>query len=76
VVVDDDLRTAFYSFNSSETGEFARGAVGERQRLNRSVLFDRELRRRHEIAEYLKVALVHRHPYSYGSTPTALYERV
>jgi calcineurin-like phosphoesterase family protein len=39
VTIDNDLQTAFFSFNSSETGNFAKGAVGERQRLDRSSLF-------------------------------------
>jgi predicted phosphodiesterase len=76
VVFDDDLQTAFFSFNSSETGNLARGAVGERQRLDRGVLYDREVRRRPEVAEFMKIALVHHHPYAYGSAPTALYERI
>jgi predicted phosphodiesterase len=76
VVLDDNLKTAFFSFNSSETGNFAKGEVSERQRLNCSVLFDREVRRRPEVADFLRVALVHHHPVPYGSVPTALYERI
>jgi predicted phosphodiesterase len=76
VVFDEELQTVFFSFNSSETGNFARGSVGERQRLDRSVLFDRETRRRPVVASFLKIALVHHHPYAYGARPTALYERI
>jgi 3',5'-cyclic AMP phosphodiesterase CpdA len=76
VVVDDDLQTVFLSFNSSETGNFAQGSVGERQRLDRSLLLSREVRRRPEVADFLRIALVHHHPYAYTSAPTALYERI
>jgi hypothetical protein len=41
VVFDHNLRTVFFSFNSSKIGNFAKGSVGERQRLDRSSLFDR-----------------------------------
>lgn len=76
VTIDYDLQTTFFSFNSSETGSFAKGAVGERQRLDRSALFDKEARRDPSIAQFLKIALVHHHPYAYNTTPTALYEKV
>jgi predicted phosphodiesterase len=76
VVLDHDLQTVFFSFNSSETGNFATGAVGERQRLDRSSLFDRETRRNSRVSDYLKIALVHHHPYAYNTAPQALYEKV
>ena len=54
LVIDDDLQTVFLSFNSSETGNFAQGSVGERQRLDRSSLLNREVRRRPEVVRLLK----------------------
>jgi len=76
VVFDDELKVAFISFNSSSTGNFARGTVTETQRRDRGIRLDKELRKRPEVADYLKVALVHHHPYAYGSQPTALYEKL
>jgi len=76
VCIDHDLQTIFLSFNSSESGNFARGAVGERQRLDRSALLDKEARRNPSLSKYFKIALVHHHPYSYYSTPTAPYEKI
>ncbi len=76
VTVDRELQTVFYSFNSSESGNFAVGAVGERQRLDRSALFDGEVRRQPHVSEYLKIALVHHHPYAYDAKPFALYEKI
>lgn len=75
-VIDDDLQTVFFSFNSSETGNFARGAVGERQRLDRGTLYDREERRDPRLSTFMKIALVHHHPFAYEGEPTALYERI
>ena len=76
VVTDEELQTIFFSFNSSETGNLATGAVSERQRLDRSVLVDREIRRNPRLGEFLKVALVHHHPIAYESKPTSAYEHL
>lgn len=74
--VDDDMQAVFFSFNSSETGEFARGSVSLRQRLSRAERHDEEIHRRKQVRDYFNVALVHHHPVDYGSQPTALYERI
>jgi predicted phosphodiesterase len=76
VVIDSDLQTVFLSFNSSESGNFAKGAVGERQRLDRSVLYDREERQNPSISNFMKVALVHHHPYAYSASPATHYEKI
>ncbi|WP_027819750.1 metallophosphoesterase family protein [Paraburkholderia bannensis] len=74
--VDHDMQTVFFSFNSSETGNFARGGVSLRQRLSRAEKHDEEIYRRKQVRDYFNIALVHHHPVDYGSQPTALYERI
>ena len=74
--VDHDMQTVFFSFNSSETGDFARGSVSLRQRLSRAERHDDEIYRRKQVRDYFNIALVHHHPVNYGSQPTALYERI
>lgn len=74
--IDDDLQTVFFSFNSSEDGDAARGSVSRRQRLDRAAKFDALLSRRPELNDYLKVALVHHHPVNYSGQPTAFYEKL
>lgn len=76
LTIDRDLQTVFFSFNSSESGNFAKGAVGDRQRLDRSSLFDAEVRRDPSIASFLRIALVHHHPYAYDTEPSAAYEKI
>lgn len=76
VEIDDDLQTVFFSFNSSEDGDAARGSVNQRQRLDRAAKFDALLVKRPELAGYFKVALVHHHPVNYAVQPTAFYERL
>lgn len=74
--VDHDMQAVFLSFNSSETGNFARGSVSLRQRLSRAEKHDDELLRNNHVGDYFNIALVHHHPVNYGSQPTALYERI
>ncbi|MCP2009588.1 metallophosphoesterase [Duganella violaceipulchra] len=74
--VDHDMPTVFFSFNSSETGDFARGAVSLRQRLARAEKHDDEIYRNGQVRDYSNIALVHHHPVNYGAQPTALYERI
>lgn len=76
IEVDHEMQTVFFSFNSSETGNFARGSVSQRQRLSRAEKHDDEIHRRRQVRDYFNIALVHHHPVDYGSQPTALYERI
>ena len=76
VEVDDDLQTVFFSFNSSEEGDAARGSVNQRQRLDRAARFDAMVAKRPELGSYFKVVLVHHHPINYGGQPTAFYEKL
>ncbi|NGO53901.1 metallophosphoesterase family protein [Allomesorhizobium camelthorni] len=76
IEVDDDIQAVFYSFNSSESGDFARGCVSKRQRLDRAERFEDAVARDNHVGSYFNIALVHHHPVSYGSQPTALYERL
>jgi predicted MPP superfamily phosphohydrolase len=76
IEVDHDMQTVFLSFDSSESGDFARGRVSLRQRLSRAERHDEAIRRRKEVRDYFNIALVHHHPVDYGSQPSALYERI
>jgi predicted phosphodiesterase len=76
IVVDDTLSTIFLCFNSSESGNFAKGAVSDRQRLRVGTLLDRQLARNPESRSYRRIAVVHHHPVCYETQPTALYEQL
>lgn len=76
IEVDDDMQTVFFSFNSSEAGNFARGSVSLRQRLSRAERHEDEIHRRRQVRDYFNIALVHHHPVNYDTQPTALYERI
>lgn len=76
VEIDHERRMVFLSFNSSESGSFARGRVGETQRLMVASQFEQHVNADPNIAHYTKVALVHHHPVQYESKPTKLYQRL
>lgn len=76
VVADDDMETLFFSFNSNEIGNWAKGGVSLQQRLQRAEQYERLVHYRPEVETYLKIALVHHHPVDYGSQPVKIYEHV
>jgi hypothetical protein len=64
VVTDPDARIAFFCFDSSRTGDLARGSVDRDQLLKMATEY--EVRNSNQALDsYLKVALVHHHPYPY-----------
>lgn len=64
VVIDPDARLAFFCFDSSRTGDLARGSVDRDQLLKMATEYEVSNANR-ELDGYLKVALVHHHPYPY-----------
>jgi hypothetical protein len=65
VTVDDRLRCIFLRFNSSESGDWARGEISKDQRREVAINVMTEEKRRPEISDYSKIALVHHHPLPY-----------
>lgn len=76
VVPDDNIEAFFFSFNSSEEGNFATGLVSKQQRINVATIYESFLRSDPRRESYIRIALVHHHPIPYKSRPTALYERL
>ena len=81
IVVDDNLGCVFLCFNSLEEGDFARGFVSDDQLLRVATRYEEEKNRQQlkgnlEFPAYLKVALVHHHPYTYVTKPSAFYDKV
>jgi Calcineurin-like phosphoesterase len=76
LIIDDDLRTVFFCFNSCEGGNFATGYVSEKQRVDLGTAFERLLHERPHVAHYSRISVVHHHPYTYESAPTVFYEKI
>lgn len=72
-VIDDDMETIFMCFNSCIEGNLARGRTGKKQRTQMAgvhrTAIGVDARRR----DYLRVALVHHHPFSFASASTTTW---
>jgi|ERR1035441_2797506 calcineurin-like phosphoesterase family protein len=64
IVVDSEAQIAFFCFDSSRTGDLARGCVDQDQLLRMGTEYAVS-NTNHALDNYLKVALVHHHPYPY-----------
>jgi UDP-2,3-diacylglucosamine pyrophosphatase LpxH len=76
VVHDDDIRCVFFCFNSAIKGDFARGRITNRQFMRVATKFQNDGNLKLRIREYLRIALVHHHPFSYQVEPVTLIQRV
>lgn len=75
-VVDDRISTVFLGFNSAESGNWARGEIGQNQMTRIAAEHRNALAVRPELRGYLSVALVHHHPYSFETAPTTFVQRM
>lgn len=75
-VVDDDISTVFFGFNSAEQGRLARGKVSQDQLQRMAAEHRNALTLRPELRSYLTIALVHHHPYSFETGPATLMQRM
>lgn len=68
LVIDDDLECVFYCFDSSRDAKvLARGIVSQEQMIEVAKVFEIRKIKKPELENYLAVALVHHHPYSFRS---------
>lgn len=76
LVLDDDNQIAFACFDSARDANVARGQVTAEQRRDVATLFDTQAVKNPKIREYLPVALVHHHPYTFETKPETLIQRL
>ena len=78
IVIDEELRAVFFCFNSAEAGFMAKGRVSEQQLLDRAATYQSMLQRQPELSGYVKIAMVHHHPFPFQNEPppTTAYERL
>lgn len=75
VVVDDQTHCVFFCFDSSRDAALARGKVTTEQRVQVATQFEQLCQRRAEIKDYLRVALIHHHPFSFETAKEGLISR-
>jgi predicted MPP superfamily phosphohydrolase len=77
LVVDDELECVFYCFDSTkDAGDFARGRVTKQQMVEVATLFEAKVVAKPRMREYLSVALIHHHPYSFDSAKESRVQKV
>ena len=76
VVVDDSTRCVFLCFDSSRDANLARGKITTEQRIQVATQLDQLILRRPEIKDYLLVALIHHHPFSFEAPKETLVSRL
>lgn len=67
LVIDDEMRCVFFCFDSSKDANLAKGKVSKAQMLSVATMFETKAVGSPELREYLSVALIHHHPFSFES---------
>ncbi|BBP70573.1 hypothetical protein PHLH6_25770 [Pseudomonas sp. Seg1] len=75
IVVDDQCKMIFICFNSSEKGSFARGRITKSQFRQLGGEYRTLTASRPELKEYLPIALVHHHPFSFEVQAETLVQK-
>jgi 3',5'-cyclic AMP phosphodiesterase CpdA len=66
LVIDDAMQCVFYCLDSSKDApNFARGRVTRQQMMDIATLFETKAAAKPVIRDYLSIALIHHHPYSF-----------
>ena len=76
VVCDHELQTVFFSFNSNESVDFAKGSVSADQLRRRRSRFRQKEGLDQSVSSFMKIALVHHHPYKYDTAPVTFSEKI
>lgn len=76
LVLDDHNQIAFTCFDSARDASVARGRVTAEQRRDVATLFETQAVKNPKIREYLPVALVHHHPFTFETTPETVVQRI
>lgn len=76
LVIDDDLRCVFYCFDSSkDAANFATGRIKQEQMMEVATHFEAKAVAKPELRDYLSIALIHHHPYSFKANAETRIQR-
>ena len=76
LVVDEQIRSVFFCFDSSIDANLAKGRVTTSQMRDVGTMFETECTARPEIRNYLRIALIHHHPFTFETTNETLVQRI
>lgn len=71
LTVDDSMRAVFLGVNSALEGDFAKGRVTVQQLTSLAADLNAEFAARPEVESYLRVVMVHHHPFPYVQAPAS-----
>ena len=75
LVTDDEIRCNFFCFDSSRDADFARGKVTRQQMVDVATLFETRSAVKPALRDYLSIALIHHHPFSFETPPETILAR-
>jgi UDP-2,3-diacylglucosamine pyrophosphatase LpxH len=75
-VPDDDLGCNFLCFDSSRDADLARGKVTRQQLMDTATEFEKQCALKPGRRQYLSIALIHHHPFSFESKQETRVQRV
>jgi len=76
LVIDDDLKCVFFCFDTSRDAKnFAQGCITSDQMVEVATQFEKKCVSNPQLREYLSVALVHHHPYSFDTRTETLLQK-
>jgi UDP-2,3-diacylglucosamine pyrophosphatase LpxH len=75
LVIDDAMACVFFCFDSSREADLARGKITVQQRRELATLFDTKCLARPDIKDYLRIALIHHHPFTFETEKETLVSR-
>lgn len=76
IYADTDLQCLFFCFNSARGGNFARGEVIEDDLIASGTEYQVLAGRNPEISDWLRVALVHHHPFKFDTAAESMTARL
>jgi hypothetical protein len=76
IVEDSRAECLFFCFNSSKLGNFAKGEVSSEDLTAMAAEYQTRLTQRPNLRSFLRVAVVHHHPFSFDSKAEGWTERV
>lgn len=75
LVIDDDIRCVFFCFDSSRDADFARGRVTIQQMMEVATLYETKHVSHPALRNYLHIALIHHHPFSFEAAQETIIQR-
>lgn len=76
LIIDDDLRCVFFCFDSSKDANLARGKITKEQLMRVSTSYAAELVNKPHIESYLRISVIHHHPYPFKLKAETLVQKI